>query len=241
MIQDSINQMLGAIAIGSRLGGDVIKQEKATRVNTAINDYKSNLSMQGAGKAKIDALKEQNKSINETIANSKDLTDEQLLNLTQDINSNQADIDKYNKSINELQKEAKSNEDEMIKASGLKREGKEVVPNKKHQLPFTKTLQTDVLSALREKNAGETLAEAKSMKDDVISSLREDKKSLINESKQLSKQEQMAQKARMSMVRKARQQIIQANNNHITNLNKTPVTPGQIRKENWGEEQDYGI
>lgn len=42
MIQDSVNQMLGAIAVGSRLGGDVLRQNKAVKLEDIESQLKGN-------------------------------------------------------------------------------------------------------------------------------------------------------------------------------------------------------
>ena len=42
MIQDSINQMLGAVAIGSRLGGDILRENKATKLQEIESQLKGN-------------------------------------------------------------------------------------------------------------------------------------------------------------------------------------------------------
>lgn len=220
MIQQSINQMLGAFAVGGKL----YQQDVANQLGAETENYKSNIASQEAIKRKQEALKRQNESMSNTLETNKKLTDEQRLNLQQDINSNVDEIEGMEKTLGEYSKELSENKKNMLDLARLKEtEPGKVDPKDKKPNTFTKGNQANVIKTLREGGIGRIENETEKLNKDTQTSL-------LEENARLSKEEQMAQKARMSMVRKARQQIIQANNNFITNFGKSNELPPKMRE-----------
>ena len=82
MIQNSVNQMLGALAIGSRLGGDVIRENREQKFNQALNKAQTTSSIVASNKEleneitdrlrTVDKRTKEGRGLKQTLSNVKD-------------------------------------------------------------------------------------------------------------------------------------------------------------------------
>lgn len=230
MIQNSINQMLGAIAIGGKLG----QADTAKMVDSTLKNVKTNYANQKALQKEIDNLNIRSEDLKERLKDNK-LTEEQYNDYKAELDEiigtekTTGKIDKLKKGMPELEKEMEGYYKDLEKYGKLKPIKSEVTT--KGKSTFYKGLESDISGTLAEIERDRTLTKNKGTDP------RED---IIERNKQLRLDRDIQAKARMSMVRAARGKIQQSNFNNMTQF-KPAKTMGELRKENWGYEEDYDL
>lgn len=238
MIQDSVNQMLGSMAIGSRLISDAHRsklQDKSNLLNSQINNYKSTISHQESMKDNLDSLEKQNKALAEQIATNNNLTDRERQEISAKYDANQKEMTRLNKKGSNLLKEGEDIKQQMAKTAKLDIKDGVIDDNDQKGIsPFDKTfykgMQSDVISTLRDAG-NKALNRDTGYNNEYTNSLNKSNVSnLSSELKNVNKELSASNKAKMSMVRKAKQKVAQANDNFITNFGKSSELPQKMRE-----------
>lgn len=224
MIQNSINQMLGAIAIGGKLG----QADTSKMVESTLKNVKTNYANQKALQKELDNLDISYKDLSEKLSD-KSLSEEQY----NDYKSEQDEIlkksDDLRSGMLEYEKEMEGFYKNLEKYGKLKPIKGEVTT--KGKSTFYKGLESDISN---------TLGEIERDKFQTKNKGTDPKEDIIERNRQLQRDRDIQAKARMSLVRATRGKIQQSNFNNMTQF-KPAKTMGELRKENWGYEEDYDL
>ncbi len=224
MIQNSINQMLGAAAIVGKLH----QADTTKMVETTLKNVKTNYANQKALQKEIDNLDISYKDLQEKLSD-KSLTEEQYNDYKAELDEIPNKADKFRNGMLEYEKEMEGYYKDLEKYGSLKPIKGEVTTRGKS--PFYKGLEADISN---------TLGEIERDKFSTKNKGTDPREDIIERNKQLQLDRDIQAKARMSMVRAARGKIRQSNFNNMTQF-KPAKTMGELRKENWGYEEDYDL